>query len=112
VPRWCPEINAQAHAAFSVAQFLTSKGIALMPQPPYSPDLAPSDFFLFPKAKSALKGHNFETTEDIQTSVTQALNNIPQAVFQESYKQWQHRWKTYVQVQGMYFEGDRILVEK
>jgi hypothetical protein len=83
-----------------------------MPQPPYSPDLAPCDFFLFPKAKSALKGHHFESTEDIQTSVTQALNNIPQAAFQESYKQWQHRWKTCVQVQGMYFEGDRILVDK
>jgi len=47
--------NATAHAAFSVAQFLTSKGITVMPQPPYSPDLAPYDFFLFQKAKSAMK---------------------------------------------------------
>ena len=83
-----------------------------MPQPPYSRDLEPCDFFLIQKAKSAMKVHHFESTENIQTSVTQALNNIPQAAFQESYKQRQHRWKTCVQVQGMYFEGDRILVDK
>jgi len=83
-----------------------------MPQPPYSPDLEPCDFILFQKAKSAMKGHHFESTENIQASETQALNNIPQAAFQESYKQRQHRWKTCVQVQGMYFEGDRILVDK
>jgi len=102
--------NAPAHAAFSVAQFLTSKGITVMPEPPYSPVLAPCDFFLFQKAKSAMKRHHFESTEDIQRSVTQALNDIPQAAFQECYKQWQHRWKTCVQVQGMHFEGDGILV--
>jgi len=104
--------NAPAHAAFSVAQFLTSKGITMMPHPPYSPDLVPCDFILFQKAKSAIKGHHFETTEDIPKSVTQALNDIPQAAFQECYKQWQHRWKTCVQAQGMYFEGDRILVDE
>jgi len=102
--------TAPAHAAFSVVQFLTSKGIAVMAQPPYSPDLAPCDFFLFQKTKSAVKGHHFESTEDTQRSVTQALNNIPQAAFQECYKQWQHRWKTCVQAQGMYFEGDSILI--
>jgi len=73
---------------FSVAQFFTSKGITVMPHPPYSPDLVPCDFFLFQKAKSAMKGHHFETTEDIQRSVTQALNDNPQAAFQECYKQW------------------------
>jgi len=83
--------NAPAHAAFSVAQFLTSKGITVMPQPPYSPDLAPCDFLSFKKTKSAMKGHHFQSTEDIQRSVTQALNDIHQAAFQECYKQWQHR---------------------
>jgi len=103
VMRVCPNIatnwilhhdNATAHAVFFVAQFLTSKGITVMPQPPYSPDLAPCDFFLFQKTKSAVKGHHFESTKDIQWSVTQALNDVPQAALQECYKQWQHCWKT------------------
>jgi transposase len=101
--------NAPAHAAFSVVQFLKSNGIIVMPQPPYSPDLAPGDFFSFQKTKPAMKGHHFDSKEYIQKSVTQALNDIPQAEFQEYYKQWQH---CCVQAQGMYFESDSILVEE
>jgi hypothetical protein len=59
-----------------------------------------------------MKGHNFESTEDIQMFVTQALNAILQAAFQERYKQWQHHWKTCVQARGMHFEGDSILVDE
>ena len=44
-----------------------------MLQPPYSPDLAPCDFFLFQKVKSAVKGYRFESTEDIHSSVTQTF---------------------------------------
>jgi hypothetical protein len=80
-----------------------------MPQPPYSPDLATCDFCLFQKVMTALKGHHFESTQDIQRAVTQVLNDITQ---RECYKQWQHRWKRCVQAQGMYFEGDRILVDE
>jgi len=54
-----------------------------MLQPPYSPDLAPCDFYLFQKVKLAVKGHHFESTEDIQRSVTQILNDIPQTAFHE-----------------------------
>jgi len=48
-----------------------------------------------------VKGHRFESTEYIQNPVTQAFNDIPQAAFQECYKEWQHRWKRCVQAQGM-----------
>jgi len=56
-----------------------------------------------------VKGHHFESTENIQRSVRQALNYIPQNAFQECYKEWQYRWKRCVQAQGMYLEGDHIL---
>jgi surfactin synthase thioesterase subunit len=59
-----------------------------------------------------VKGHHSESTEDIQMSVMQALNDIPHAVFQECYKEWLHHWKRCVQAQGMYFEGDHILVDE
>ena len=59
-----------------------------------------------------MKGHHFELTEDIQRSVTQTLNDTPQAAFQECYEQWQHRWKACVQAQGTYFEGDHIVVDE
>ena len=46
-------------------EFLT-KHEAAVPQSPYSPDLAPADFFLFPKLKSSIKGRRFQTVEDIK----------------------------------------------
>ena len=47
--------NAPAHRSFKVSQFL-AKNMTVVPHPPYSPDLAPCDFFLFPKLKLRLKG--------------------------------------------------------
>ena len=43
--------NAPAHTALSVREFLAKKNIPVLPHPPYSPDLAPCDFCLFPKLK-------------------------------------------------------------
>jgi hypothetical protein len=59
-----------------------------------------------------VKGHHFDSLEDIQRSVTQVLNDIPQNVFQEYFKPWQHRWKRCVQAQEIYFEGDHIVVNE
>jgi len=64
--------NAPAHSALSIREFLTSKNVPVVPQPPYSSDLAPCDFFLFPRLKSTLKGHKFE---DINNA-TQELKAI------------------------------------
>ena len=54
--------NAPCHTAISVNKFLAKKGISVVPQPPYSPDLSLCDFFLFPKLKFHLKGRHFGTT--------------------------------------------------
>ena len=46
--------DAPAHAAHLTRRFLTANNMTMVPHPPYSPDLAPSDFFLFPKLKTKL----------------------------------------------------------
>ena len=46
------------------------------PQPPYSPDLAPCDFWLFPKLKRALRGNRFESIEEIERETVRALKVI------------------------------------
>ena len=58
--------NAPAHTALSIGEFLAKKNIPVLPHPPYSPDLALCDFYLFPKLKSKLNGHHFRTLENIQ----------------------------------------------
>ena len=58
--------NAPAHTALSIREFLAKKNIPTLQHLPYSPDLAPCDFYLFAKLKLKLKGHHFGTIEDIQ----------------------------------------------
>jgi len=78
--------NAPAHPALSVRVFLATKQITVMEHPTYSPDLAPSDFFLFPKIKETLKGKHFDDTDDIRSNTTVVLKNIPQNQFQNFLK--------------------------
>jgi transposase len=65
-----------------VREFLVSKQITVLEHPPYSPDLAPSDFFLFPKIKEILKGRQFD---DIRSNTTAALKAISQNQFQNCF---------------------------
>lgn len=98
--------GAPAHTSQLVQQFLTKYEIILVPHPPYSPDMAPCDFFLFPKLKHTLKGHRFEGVESIKQNATRELKSIPQSDYQKCYEQWQYRWAKCVAAEGMYFEED------
>ena len=99
--------NAPAHTALSIREFLAKKNIPVLPHPLYSPDLAPCDFYLFPKLKSKLKGH-FGTTENMQKIVTDELNTLTENDFQYCYDQWKKRWNHCVTSQGSYFEEDNL----
>ena len=60
--------------------FLAKHRIILVTQPPYSPDLVPWDFLLFPKLKSPLKGKIFQTIHEIQENMTGQLMAIGRTV--------------------------------
>lgn len=98
--------NAPAHTALRIRQFLTSHGMTLVPHPPYSPDLAPADFFLFPRMKRDLKGRRFDTVEDVIAASTGALNSIQVEEFQRCFEQWKQRLDKCISSNGEYFEGD------
>jgi hypothetical protein len=66
--------------------------MAVIPHPPYSPDLAPCDFLLFPKMKLKLKGRRFDNIEEIQD-------------FQEAFQKWKPCDRC-LHAGGNYFEGD------
>jgi len=62
--------NAPCHTSLLVRQFLSNKNITLCPYPPYSPHLAPCDFWLFPEVKMTMKGKRFESIQDIEAATT------------------------------------------
>ena len=98
--------NNPCHMAISVTEFLPKKGIPVVPQPFYTPDLNPCNFFLFPKLKVCLKGRHFGTVENIEKVVTDQLKAIPVSDFQRCYEEWEQRLRQCVASQGDYFEGD------
>ncbi|GFU43559.1 uncharacterized protein TNCV_4005891 [Trichonephila clavipes] len=67
------------------------KNIPVAPQPLYSPDLNPCDFFLFLKLKNHLKEHHFGTLKNIQTAVTDQLKALPISEFHQCYEEWSGR---------------------
>jgi len=84
--------NAPAHRSFKISQFLAKNSMTVVPHPPYSPDLAPCDFFLFPKLKLRMKGRRLDTIEEIQEESQQVLDTVPKRVFQECFQAWQKCW--------------------
>jgi hypothetical protein len=99
--------NTPSHSSFLVCDFLAKHATTLLPQPPYSPDLALADFFLFPKLKSMLKGHRFESIEAIKTNSLAHLCSIPKTAFQECFRTLKKRWQRCIQSREEYFEVDK-----
>jgi hypothetical protein len=96
LPAICHAVSSELHRA----------SIPVNIQPPYSPDLAPSDFWLFPTLKMGLKGTRFATMEDIKSNATTELQKNPKEAFHRCFQQWHGRWSKCVCAQGSYFEGD------
>jgi len=89
VQKWSQRISPKNN---NKEEFLTTKQITVLEHPAYSPDLAPSEFFLFQKIKEILKGRHFDDTDDIRSNTTAALKIIPQNHFQNCFEGWTRRW--------------------
>ena len=77
-------------------------GIKTVPQPHYSPDLAPSDFWLFPK----LTGCRYETLEEIKEAVTKVIDTLTQEDFHGAFEKLLERYNECIATGGDYFEGN------
>ncbi|UYV75977.1 hypothetical protein LAZ67_13002008 [Cordylochernes scorpioides] len=100
--------NAPAHTSLLVRDFVPKNNTLMMPQPPYSPDLAPCDFFLFPKLKRPMKGRRYATLDEIKTASKEELKKIFKNDFLKCFEDWKNRWQKCIISHGDYFEGDKI----
>ena len=96
--------NAPGHTSAVAMATIHECGFELVPHPPYSPDLAPSDFHLFPNLKKALAGRRFASDNDVMTAVEEFLWSQPKDFFSTGIRALQHRWSKCVAVQGDYVE--------
>ena len=77
-------------------------GIKTVPQPPYSQDVGPYDFWLFPK----LRGCRYETIEEMKEAVTKVIDMLIQEDFHGAFQKLLERYNTCIAAGGDYFEED------
>ena len=78
--------------------------VAVLDHPPYSPDLAPADFFLFHCLKATVKDARFADVNATKDRVTTVLRSIPQEVLADCFRKLYERCQTCVVAMGDYFQ--------
>ena len=98
--------NAPVHNSILVTDYLTKMGIKTAPHPPYSPDLAACDFWLFPKRKEKLRGCRYETIEEMREAVAKVIDTLTHENSHGAFQEFLQQYKC-IAAGGGYFEGDQ-----
>jgi histone-lysine N-methyltransferase SETMAR len=94
--------NAKPHTAKIVKTYLQNAGVGIIRHPPYSPDLAPCDFWLFELVKRQLT--DAADAEDLESQITEVLRNIPKDEYLKTFNKWLERMQLCINNKGEYFE--------
>ena len=97
--------NASCHKCEVVKSFLASEKVKVLNHPPYSPDLSPCDFFLFPRLKKLLSGNKYTSRSSLGSVIYQCLQQILKEDYLSAFCDWVKRLQKCVSVKGEYIEG-------
>ena len=96
--------NTWPHVAIPVKNYLENSGWEDLPQPPHSPDLAPSDYHLFRSIQNALTGIRFTSEQGIRNWLDSFLAAKPAQFFWDGNHKLPGRWEKVIASDGQYFE--------
>lgn len=94
--------NARPHTSLVTRQKLIQLGWDVLPHPPYSPDLAPSDYHLFRSLQNHLNGKTFNSNQDVQTELERFFASKDQHFYERGIMLLPERWKEVVEENGQY----------
>lgn len=97
--------NASCHKSRATTLYLEERNVPVLPHPPYSPDLSPCDYWLFPVLKDRLAGHRFRRIQDMARAVNSELRGIPPEDYRAAIQNYPKRLKMCIRYHGEYFEG-------
>jgi len=86
--------NAKPHVHKNVVAFLEAEEFIIMEHPPYSPDLAPCDFWF----------SNHETVKSLDAEITKIVSSIPKIEWEYTFNKWIERMRMCIKYKGDYFE--------
>jgi transposase len=96
--------NATPHTAAISTSFLEENGMTKAHHPLYSPDLAPSDFYLFGYIKRNLSGTSFDEREELLSAIVDILDSVEKATLNRVFLEWMERFRRCLDINGDYVE--------
>jgi histone-lysine N-methyltransferase SETMAR len=96
--------NARPHTARRTIDVIAELKWELLPHPPYSPDLAPSDYHLFGELKKPLRGIHFDSLKAVQKAVNNWVSSTPEKFFENGLKKLIKHWYKCIELKGDYVE--------
>ena len=100
--------NARVHTCKVAMDAVERKVYELIPHPAYSPDLAPSDFFLFPNLKKDIRGLHFRSDEEVVMAVEEWVNGKDPGFFGSGLMALGHRWSKCITLEGNYIKKQEV----
>ena len=100
-----PLISVRLLSLFFFFFFFSSVKVKVLNHPPYSPDLSPCDFFLFPRLKKMLSGNKYTSRSSLGSAIYQCLQQIPKENYLSAFRDWVKRLQKCLSVKVEYFEG-------
>lgn len=94
--------NARPHIAKSTRQKLLDFGWEILPHPPYSPDLAPSDYHLFRSLSNSLRNKIFEKEDQVKTYLETYFDSQPEEFYRKGIHLLPTRWQQVIDSDGTY----------
>lgn len=99
--------DAPGHRAESTQLEISLLGFEVLEHPPYSPDLAPMDFRVFPELKASLRGLRFDSAEELVKQSQLIVSSLSEDWYVETFRKWVSRHKKCVDIAGDYVEKVR-----
>ena len=96
--------NARVHSCNVAMDAAKQNGYKLIPHPAYSPDLAPSNFFLFPNLKKDIRGCHFRSDEAVVKAVAEWVDGKDPDFFSSGLMALEHRWSKCITLEGNYIK--------
>jgi histone-lysine N-methyltransferase SETMAR len=94
--------NARPHVSKMTQQKINTLNWEILDQPPYSPDLAPSDYHLFRSLQNHLNSKKFERFEEVNDAILAYFESKPRSFYKVGIKKLVTRWETVIESNGNY----------
>ena len=96
------ELSAEIRTV--IFELLASRKIKTIDHPPYSPDLAPCDFWLFSGHKRSLRGNRYSTKDEVEEAANEYFRSLKKEDWLGAFQMWQDRMERCIAINGDYNE--------